>query len=161
MTDTTTETYVMPKLEVGDKAPLFKAKNQNGDLIDIQQILESGQQVLLIFYPGDDTPGCTKQLCGIRDVYSEYKKLGVQVFGVNHADEKSHEKFISKYTFQFDILVDTNKEIAKLYGAMKKFFANYVIKRGAFLIGTDGVIQYRYWGQQDNEEIIELIKKTR
>jgi len=149
--------YVMPKLEIGEKAPMFTAKNQDGDLVDIQSVLAGGSKILLIFYPGDDTPGCTKQLCGVRDVYAQYADAGVKVFGVNHADENSHGKFISKYSFPFDILVDENKEIAKQYGALKKFFANLVIKRGVFLLDTDGTILYRYWGQQDNQKILSLL----
>jgi len=155
----TDEPYVMPKLEVGQKAPLFKLKNQAGEDVDIAKILQEGSKVLLIFYPGDDTPGCTAQLCGVRDIYKQYADLGVKVFGINHADEKSHNKFIQKYTFPFDILVDTNKEVAKKYGALKKFFLNLVIKRGVFLLDTDATIIYSYWGQQDNQKILDLLAK--
>ncbi len=81
-------------LKVGDKAPDFTAKNQAGIEISLSKLLKEGKKVLLVFYPGDDTPGCTSQLCGIRDIYKEYKDLGVEVYGVNHADEKSHQKFI-------------------------------------------------------------------
>jgi len=151
------ETNTMPVLEIGEKAPMFIAKNQNGEEVNLQSILESGSKVLLIFYPGDDTPGCTQQLCGVRDIYAQYAAAGIKVFGINHADEKSHEKFISKYAFPFDIFVDENKEIAKKYGALKKFFANFVIKRGVFLLDTDGTILYRYWGQQDNHKILSLL----
>ena len=146
------------KLEVGDKAPDFTTVTQSGDKIDLYNLLGSGQKVLLVFYPGDDTPGCTSQLCGIRDVYSDYKKLGVRVLGVNHADAKSHQKFIDKFSYPFDILVDEGKVISHQYGAIKKFFANYVLKRGVFLIDTDGTILYIFWGQQDNQKVMDVLK---
>ena len=149
------------KLEVGDLAPDFIALTQSGEKIVLSEVLRSGKKVLIVFYPGDDTPGCTKQLCGIRDVYSEYAKLGVRVFGINHGDAKSHQKFIDKYSYQFDILVDEDKSIAKDFGAIKKFFAHYILKRGVFLINFDGTITYRFWGQHDNQKVIEAIQGSK
>ena len=73
----------------------------NGQDFDLEKSLQNNKKVLLIFYPGDDTPGCTKQLCGVRDIYSEYQELGVEVYGVNHADLASHQKFIDKFSFPF------------------------------------------------------------
>ena len=148
------------KLIVGDIAPLFIAPLQSGENLDLQYILDSGKKVLLVFYPGDDTPGCTSQLCGIRDVYSEYKNLNVRVLGVNHADAGSHQKFIDKYNYPFDIIVDVNKKIINDYGAVKTFFKNLTVKRGIFLIDTDGKIIYQVWGQQNNQEIINFLKNN-
>jgi thioredoxin-dependent peroxiredoxin len=143
----------------GDMAPDFTAITQTGEEIHLYDVLQAGSKVLLIFYPGDDTPGCTAQLCGVRDVYTEYQKKGIKVFGINHADQKSHQKFINKHQYQFDILVDTNKEIAHKYGAIKKFFSNQIIKRGVFLIDTDCEILYNVWGQQDNQLVINSITR--
>lgn len=147
------------KLNLGDIAPNFVAATQSGEEVELTKLLDSGQKVLLIFYPGDDTPGCTVQLCGVRDVYTEYTKLGVKVLGVNHADAKSHQKFIDKFTFPFDIIVDKEKTIATAYGALKKFFSHYTIKRGVFLIDTDKTITYIHWGQQDNQKIIQMVQQ--
>lgn len=147
-------------LSVGDTAPNIKAKLQNGQDFDLEKSLQNNKKVLLIFYPGDDTPGCTKQLCGVRDIYSEYQELGVEVYGVNHADLASHQKFIDKFSFPFDLIIDENKEISKAYGAMTKFFRNDIIKRGAFLIGEDRKIKFSTWGQQDNQKIISLLKNS-
>lgn len=146
------------KLIVGDIAPDFTAKTQSGEEITLSKILKSGQKVLLVFYPGDNTPGCTTQLCGIRDVYKEYKDLNVKVLGVNHSDAKSHQKFIDKFEYPFDIIVDEGRKIIKEYGSTKLFFKNLSTKRSVFLIDTDGKIIYLVWGQQNNEEIIEFIK---
>jgi thioredoxin-dependent peroxiredoxin len=147
-------------LNIGDIAADFKVKNQEGLDISLYKVLASGQKVLLIFYPGDDTPGCTKQLCGVRDIYNQYSKKNVTVFGINHASADSHEKFIQKYNFPFDILVDTDKKIIKQFGAEKFFFKNLIIKRGVFLIGTDKKIIYKHWGQQDNQKVLDILDKT-
>jgi thioredoxin-dependent peroxiredoxin len=146
------------KLTVGDIAPDFTLNNQKGESISLSKVLKSGKKVLLIFYPGDDTPGCTAQLCGIRDIYKEYQDLDVAVYGLNHANEKSHQKFIDKHNYQFDILVDTDKKVAIEYGQIKKFFAAFVIKRAAYLIDTNGKILFIHQGQQDNSEIIKMLK---
>jgi thioredoxin-dependent peroxiredoxin len=147
----------LPNLVVGSKAPNFSLSNQSGELIELDTVLKSGKRVLLVFYPGDMTPGCTAQLCGIRDIYKDYVNAGVKVFGVNHKDSQSHKKFIDLNGYQFDILVDTDRKVQKEYGAVKKFFNNTTTKRGVFLIDTDGKILYRFWGQQDNQLILNLI----
>lgn len=148
-------------LKVGDRAPEIKAMAQfpSGEvkMVDLPQTLVEGYKVLLVFYPGDDTPGCTAQLCGIRDIYSEYQKHKVVVWGVNPADSESHKKFIEKYNFQFPIIIDQDKSIRKSYGAEKSFFKNITTKRGVFLIDTSGKISYIHWGQQDNDYILEQL----
>jgi peroxiredoxin Q/BCP len=151
---------VIKSVQVGEIAPDFTAQTQSQESVHLYSLLKSGQKVLLVFYPGDDTPGCTKQLCGIRDVYSEYAKLGVKVLGVNKAGFDSHQKFISKYQFPFDILVDEQNQIRDSYGAVKKFFNNLTVKRGVVLIDTDKKILYTFWGQQDNQKIIEILKNS-
>lgn len=153
------------KLEVGQIAPDFSAQIQNPDGsiedFNLKKTLANGEKVLLVFYPGDDTPGCTKQLCGIKDVYKEYRDLKVRVVGVNHADGKSHLKFIKKYEYPFGIVIDTDKSIRNSYGATKLFFRNITTKRSVFLIDTDGKILFIFWGQQNNEEIINLLKTSK
>jgi thioredoxin-dependent peroxiredoxin len=146
-------------LNVGDKAPLFSLKNQNEELIVLDDILKSGHKVMLVIYPKDDTPGCTAQMCGVRDEYSKFKDLGVKIFGLNHDNAKSHQKFIEKYNFPFDILIDENRNTIKEYGSTKMFFKNEVTQRSAFLIDTDGKIIFVQKGQQDNQAILNLLKK--
>lgn len=147
------------KLEIGDIAPDFSAENQVGETIDLYKILDSKKKVLMVFYPADMTPGCTNQLCGIRDVYKEYSDLGVTVFGINPGTGESHQKFIDKYNYQFDILVDKDREIIEKYGAKGFLYGRPRIMRGVFLIGEDKKIIYRFWGQQDNQKIINLLKQ--
>ncbi len=147
----------LPDLKVGDVAPIFSLKNQKDETISLQEVLSSGKMVLLVFYPGDLTPGCTVQLCGIRDIYSEYEAANVKVLGVNHSNAKSHQKFIDTYNYQFDILVDEDRQLQYAYGAVKNFIGKASTKRGVFLIDTDGKIIYQVWGQQDNHKILEFI----
>lgn len=145
-------------INIGDYAPSFELKNQNGDLINSKKILDAGSKILLIIYPKDDTPGCTAQMCRVRDDYSLFRDLGVTVLGLNHDGEKSHLKFIEKYNFQFDILIDTDRKLINELGSTKLFFKNHVTQRSAILIDSDGKIIYVHKGQQDNQEIINLLK---
>lgn len=146
-------------LNVGDKAPLFSLKNQNDQTIVLKELLAEGHKVLLVVYPKDDTPGCTAQMCRVKDDYSEFTKIGVKVFGLNHGGAASHIKFIEKYNFPFDILIDENRKTIKEYGSTKMFFKNEVTQRSAFVIDTNGKIIFAIKGQQDNQEILDLLKK--
>lgn len=153
-----TDTNPKPVFQVGDKAPTFELPNQKGQIISSKQLLESGQKILLVFYPSDMTPGCTIQLCGIRDIYQEYRELNVTVLGINHGDQKSHQKFIDMHKYQFDILVDTDKTISREFGQIGSFFGNPTVKRGAILIDESGKIIYIKQGHQDNQEVIKFVK---
>lgn len=153
-----TDTNPKLVLQVGDKAPTFELSNQNGQIISSKELLESGQKILLVFYPSDMTPGCTIQLCGIRDIYQEYRELNVTVLGINQGTEKSHQRFIDMHKYQFDILVDTDKIISREFGQIGSFFGNPTVKRGVILIDTNGKIIYIKQGQQDNQEVIKFVK---
>jgi thioredoxin-dependent peroxiredoxin len=147
-------------LTVGQIVPDFTATIQNPtgiEVFNLKETLATGTKVLFIFYPGDDTPGCTAQLCGVRDVYATYQKLGVKVVGINHASSESHLKFIKKFEYPFGIIVDEDKSIRELFGAVGSFFGKPTTKRSVFLVDTDGIILYRFFGQQDNEKIFEML----
>ena len=129
-------------LKEGDKAPDFTTKDQSGNAVKLSDY--KGKKVVLYFYPKDDTPGCTKEACSFRDADDVYNKKGIKVFGVSTDDEKSHQKFISKYQLPFDLLADTDKEIVEKYGVWgeksmygKKYMGTI---RKTFLIGEDGKI---------------------
>ncbi len=145
-------------IKLGDQAPLFSLKNQVGQKVSLQDF-QNKKNVLLIFYPGDNTPGCTKQLCSIRDDFSRFQKLDTVVFGINHGDDKSHQKFIDKHEFPFDLLIDTNKEISKKYKALKFIFGYESIKRSVVLIDKQGKIVFLKRGMPSDQEIIESLKK--
>ena len=130
-------------LKEGDRAPDFTMKNQNGKDVSLSNL--RGQKVALYFYPKDDTPGCTKEACSLRDGFAELSHAGIKVFGVSMDDERSHQKFISKYDLPFSLLVDENHAVADKYDAYgeKKFMGKTYngIFRKTFLIDEEGKIK--------------------
>ena len=123
--------------KVGDKAPLFEGKDQDGKTWKLAD--ELGKKVVLLyFYPKDETPGCTKEACGFRDSMEDLKKDNVQVIGVSYDSAESHQKFIAKHNLTFPLLADTDGQIAAAYGA--KMANRMMARRVSFLIGKDGKI---------------------
>ena len=125
--------------KVGDPAPEFKAKDQTGKSWDLKE-LEGHKIVLLYFYPKDDTPGCTKEACGLRDRMGDLQKDNVQVLGVSADNAESHQKFISKFNLNFPLLVDTDGKIADAYSA--HIPGKRMDRRVSFLIGKDGKVAH-------------------
>lgn len=139
-------------------APDFTLLDQEGNSVSLKSF--RGQRpVLLVFYPGDDTPGCTTQLCAIRDDWAEFQKYGVMAFGVNHANADSHTKFWLHHSLKTPLLIDADKTVSAQYGAIKKFFKATIIKRSVVLIDKDGVIRYVKRGMPSDREILEAVKK--
>ena len=129
-------------LEEGNDAPDFIARDQNGADVKLSDFL--GQKVVLYFYPKDDTPGCTKEACNLRDGFAEFEKRRIKILGISTDDEKSHQKFISKYELPFTLLADTDHAVADAYASYgeKTFMGkNYTgILRRTFLIDEQGKI---------------------
>ena len=133
----------MAELNEGQKAPDFTAKDQNGQNISLSDF--SGKDVILYFYPKDDTPGCTAEACSFRDNYQSLLSQGFQVLGVSIDDEKSHQKFITKFNLPFPLISDSDKSIVESYGVWveknmygKKYMGT---ARKTFVIGKDGLIR--------------------
>lgn len=147
----------IPPIKVGDQAPLFSLRSQSGQTITLKKYLGK-KNVLLIFYPGDNTPGCTKQLCALRDDFSIIKKLDAVVFGINPADEKSHQSFIENYHFPFDLLIDKDRQVAKKYKALKFMFGHESIRRSVVLINKQGKIIFLERGLPKDEKIFKALK---
>ena len=124
-------------LPAGAVAPNFSAQNQDGKVVHLSDY--KGKPVLLYFYPKDDTPGCTKEACTIRDDFSKFKKAGAVVLGVSRQDQKSHQAFHSKYHLPFDLLVDTDGKLAASFG-IDTYPVVGVFKRQSVLIGPDGKV---------------------
>jgi peroxiredoxin Q/BCP len=133
----------MAVLKVGDKAPEFCGKDQNGNIISLQQF--TGRKLALYFYPKDNTPGCTTEACNLRDNYADLKKKGYEIVGVSADSEKSHQSFISKFSLPFPLISDEEKKIIKDYGAWgeKKMYgkAYQGILRMTFVISEKGIIE--------------------
>ena len=129
------------ELKPGDEAPLFTLPSSEGGKIDLSSY-RGKNDVILYFYPKDDTPGCTKEGCNFRDAFSELKKGKGAVLGVSLDPLESHQKFIQKYDLPFPLLSDEDAAVSKAYGVYKlknmygkKFWG---IERSTFLIGKDG-----------------------
>jgi peroxiredoxin Q/BCP len=106
------------ELKVGDKAPEFSLPDQHEKTVSLKDL--KGRQVVLYFYPKDDTPGCTKEACGFRDAQGPLEKTGAVVLGVSLDDAASHQKFIAKYGLPFTLLTDEDARVSKAYGVYKQ-----------------------------------------
>ncbi len=156
-------TKVELKLNVGDVAPSFTAKTQDGTTVSLKDF--QGRKVVLYFYPKDDTPGCTKEACAFRDEYAQFKKAGAVVLGVSVDPERAHAKFAAKYKLPFTLLADDQKEIVQAYGVWgrKTFMGRKYMgtHRVTFLIGEDGKIA-RIWPEvkpaEHAREVLEAIR---
>lgn len=130
-------------LKVGDKAPEFDVKDQNGKVHKIADY--QGKKVILYFYPKDLTPGCTVQSCDLRDNYESLIKDGFEVIGVSADDEAKHQKFIAKHKLPFNLLADIDRAVLNKYGVWgeKKFMGKTYdgIHRTTFIIDEKGVIE--------------------
>jgi thioredoxin-dependent peroxiredoxin len=130
-------------VEEGKPAPDFELKSDSGETVRLSDL--RGKQVVLYFYPKDDTPGCTAQACGIRDVYGELQREGAVVLGVSPDDERSHVKFKEKYDLPFTLLADEGHKLADKYGvwAEKKYAGKtyWGVDRSTFVIGEDGTVK--------------------
>jgi peroxiredoxin Q/BCP len=127
-------------IDEGASAPDFELQSDAGDTIKLSDL--RGKKVVLYFYPKDDTPGCTAQACGIRDVYGEFERAGAVVLGISPDDERSHVKFKAKYDLPFTLLADPDHEVAERYDVWKekKYMGRtYMgVERSTFVIGEDG-----------------------
>ena len=138
----------MPKgpnlsLKVGDPAPDFSVPASGGRTLALADL--KGKNVVLYFYPKDDTPGCTKEACSFRDLSAEFAEKGAVILGVSPDDVKSHVKFRDKFSLPFPLLADPGAEVAQRYGVWKEktnYGKTYMgIERTTVVIGKDGTIK--------------------
>lgn len=136
-------------LEIGNSAPAFEAKDQNGNILKLSDF--KGKKVVLYFYPKDNTPGCTAQACNLRDNYEALLAAGYVVLGVSSDSEKSHQKFIEKQSLPFPLLADEDLKVHEAYGTWveKSMYGRKYMgtARTTFIINEEGIL----------EEIIEKV----
>lgn len=138
------------KLAIGEKAPDFEQKDQQGNLIKLSDFL--GKKVILYFYPKDDTPGCTAQACNLNENLPLLKSKGFEIIGVSVDGEKAHQKFIKKYDLGFTLLSDEDHQVVEAYGVWveKSMYGRTYMgtARTTFIIDEKGIIS----------DIIEKVK---
>lgn len=124
---------------VGDLAPDFTLPGTGGRTYSLAQY--RGSPVVLVFYPGDNTPVCTKQLCSYNDELSQFTQLSAQVIGISAQDVASHEQFAAKHGFQFPLLADTDKSVHRTYGVLGLMD---LPRRSVFVLDAAGVIRFAH-----------------
>lgn len=125
-------------VSVNEKAPNFSLPRDQGGTFELSA--RRGERLLLVFYPGDDTPVCTRQLCEYRDGIEAFAELGVQVVGISSDGLESHQRFRAKYDLPFELLSDENLEVAAKYGVRGALG----MKRAVFLVDEQGVLRYAH-----------------
>ncbi|MFQ3581420.1 MAG: peroxiredoxin [Chloracidobacterium sp.] len=139
---------------VGDTAPDFSLTANDGKTYSLSQF-RGKRHVVLVFYPGDDTPTCTAQLCDYRDGWSEFQELDAVILGVSTNDLAAHQKFAEKFAFPFPLLEDPERQLCKAYGVLMLGGLLPVANRAVFIIDKQGVIRYRH------VETIPIFKRSR
>ena len=133
-------------IEEGKTAPAFTLTDQNGERVALKDF--RGKDVIVYFYPKDDTPGCTKEACGFRDLFGEIRNEGTVILGISPDGQAAHEKFIGKYELPFTLLSDPDKKVMTEYGAFgeKMMYGKKVmgIIRSTVWIGPDGKVK-KHW----------------
>jgi peroxiredoxin Q/BCP len=137
-------------LPAGSPAPDFTLPDETGRPVTLSAL--RGQLVLLVFYPGDNTPGCTSQLCNLRNEWNRLAALGAAVYGVNPQSAASHQKFRARYDFPFPLLVDRGRTVARLYNA-----SGLIVKRTVYLIGRDGTILFARRGMPPLQDVLAVL----
>ena len=128
----------MSKINVNDAAPDFTLKDSNGDDWTLSD--HRGKVVVLLFYPGDETPICTKQMCSVRDRWDDYLATGAEVVGISSDSIESHRKFAEHHNLPLRLLSDSTTKAAELYGA--KSFIPGRVARSVFVIDAQGIVRH-------------------
>jgi peroxiredoxin Q/BCP len=134
-------------LAVGTQAPDFTLRDQDGNMVSLAAL--RGKNVVLVFYPGDDTSVCTQQLCEFRDRRPDVQSKNTVVYGVNPQGAASHQKFRNHHQFPFPLLIDKGQKMGEAYHTR-----GLIVKRTVYLIGPNGVILYAKRGKPDPSEVL-------
>jgi peroxiredoxin Q/BCP len=140
---------------VGDPAPDFELRDQNGQLHAIEDY--RGKWVALYFYPKDGTPGCTTEACEFRDNIFAFRRLNCQILGVSLDDEESHKAFAEEHGLPFPLLADTTGSAADAYGVKTRMLGMTMAKRQTFLIDPDGRVARHYADVDPDKHSAEII----
>lgn len=140
-------------LKIGDQMPEFELMNQDGEMVSSKSL--KGKRTLIYFYPKDDTPGCTAEACGFRDLRYELQDKGVEIIGISKDSHKSHKKFADKYKLNFTLLSDDLSDVTNKFGAWGEktmFGKKYMgILRISYLFDAEGKVE-KVYGKVNTEE---------
>jgi peroxiredoxin Q/BCP len=149
-------------IDVGAKAPDFTLPSQSGEMVSLCDLLGK-YPIVLFFYPKDDTPGCTREVCAFRDDYEEFENLGAEVIGISSDSVESHRSFAKKHGLPFTLLSDERGKIRKLYGVPKTF--GLFQGRVTYVIDEKGVVRHifssQFGAEQHVEEGLEALRSVR
>ena len=145
-------------MQTGEQAPDFSLIDDQGNTFHLQD--ELGQRLLLVFYPGDNTPVCTAQLCDYRDGIEAFADLGVRVVGISADDQASHQRFKAKHDLPFTLLSDPGLQVAATYDCKGMLG----MKRGVFLLDEQGIVRYRHIEsvavfRRQRDELLKVISR--
>ena len=148
------------QVKIGDKAPDFTLLSQTGESITLSDLIGK-KNIVLYFYPKDESKGCTRQACAFRDKYEVFTDLGAEVIGISSDDIKSHKAFADKYNLPFILLSDEKKKVRKLYGVKSTF--GVIPGRITYIIDKKGIVRHVFSSQfkpkRHIKEAIEALKK--
>ncbi len=136
----------MTSINVGDRAPNFTLKNQNGESVSLSDF-KGEKAVVLYFYPKDDTPGCTTESCAFRDSYTTFSDVGAEVIGISGDSVSSHKQFAQKHNLPFTLLSDQGNQVRKLYGVPATLFV--LPGRVTYVIDKEGIVRHIFNSQLD------------
>jgi len=140
-------------LKIGQDAPDFMAQDEEGRDVRLSDF-RGKSAVVLMFYPADETPGCTRQMCAARDDYDAYRGAGIEVFGVNPASAERHKKFVAKHALRTPLLVDEGAAMSRAYDALMPIPILSIVNRTVVGIDRDGKIAFYKRGMPSTSEII-------
>lgn len=139
-------------LNVGDTAPDFTLVNQHGQNVSLSQFRGS-KNVVIFFYPKDETPGCTKEACKFRDEYQVFSDLGAEVIGISGDSTGSHKSFAENHRLPYDLLSDKGGNVRKLYGVPNTFLL--IPGRVTFIVDKEGIVRHVFNSQFNSEQHID------
>ena len=140
-------------ISVGQQAPDFDLEDERGNRVRLADF-RGKSSVVLMFYPADNTPGCTKQLCTARDDYDKYVAAGVAVFGVNPGSASAHQKFAEKHGFKTPLLLDNGGKVSRAYDALMPIPLLTIVNRTVVGIDRDGVVRFYERGMPGTSTIL-------
>lgn len=143
----------MKKIEVGNKVPIFELNDQNSELFKLETVLGK-KNLVIYFYPKDDSPGCTKEACSFRDQFEVFADADAVIIGISAQSEESHLEFAKKYNLNYTLLSDTGNKVRKLFGVPSSLFG-LIPGRVTYIVNKEGKIVYLFNSQIQAEKGVD------